>query len=205
MRTRKIPEPALPTLDQLEKARTCFEAYEPRDLFYRAATELVSLALQGKTELSVGEAIAVLLKSWNAQYYRFHGFNAQHFNAIDNVIAIHRAALDAYRSRSIISMNTEDSDTIGKLFKDFELVLGPVGAAKALHLLAPEFFPLWDREIAKGHGIYLANAGQNGSKYVDFMKIAVSKIQNVCPPSDLKTILKCIDELNYCRFTKGWI
>jgi hypothetical protein len=28
-----------------------------------------------------------------------------------------------------------------------ESVLGSVGAAKSLHLLAPQFFPLWDNEI----------------------------------------------------------
>ena len=97
MRTRKTAEPMLPTLDQLGQARARFEAYEPRDLFYRDATELVALALQGKTKLSVGEAVAVLLQTWNAQYYRFHPFNAQHFNAIDNIVAAHRASLDTYR------------------------------------------------------------------------------------------------------------
>lgn len=205
MRTRRTPEPVLPTLDQLRQARARFEAYEPRDLFYRAATELVALALQGQTKLSVGEALAVLLQTWNAQFYRFHPFNAEHFSAIDSVLAAHRTALDAYRSRAVISMTTDEFETIGELFTAFELVLGPVGAAKALHLLAPEFFPLWDREITKGYGIYLGNAGQNAFEYVRFMTTAVSQICNVCPPGDPKGMLKHIDEFNYCRFTKRWI
>ena len=70
MRTRKTAEPMLPTLDQLGQARARFEAYEPRDLFYRAATELVALALQGKTKLSVGEAVAVLLQTWRIMRQR---------------------------------------------------------------------------------------------------------------------------------------
>lgn len=205
MRTRRTPEPVLPTLDQLRQARVRFEAYEPRDLFYRVATELVALALQGQTKLSVGEALAVLLQTWNAQFYRFHPFNAEHFSAIDSVLAEHRTALYAYRSRAVISMTTDEFEAIGELFTAFELVLGPVGAAKALHLLAPEFFPLWDREITKGYGIYLGNAGQNAFEYVRFMTTAVSQICNVCPPGDPKGMLKHIDEFNYCRFTKGWI
>ena len=60
MSTRTERVPVLPTLEQLEEARARFEAYEPRDLFYRAATELVALALEGKTKLSVGESLAVL-------------------------------------------------------------------------------------------------------------------------------------------------
>jgi len=41
------------------------------DLFYRAATELVSLALEGKTSLSVAEALAVLLQTWNKIFYQY--------------------------------------------------------------------------------------------------------------------------------------
>ena len=205
MRTRKTLDPVLPTLEQLEQARARFEAYEPRDLFYRAATELVALALEGKTKLSVGEALAVLLQTWNAQFYRFHPFNAQHFSEIDNVVAVHRAELDAYRSRALVSMTTDEFDAVGELFTAFELILGPVGAAKGLHLMAPEFFPLWDREITKGYGIYLGNAGQNAFGYVRFMMTAASQICNVCPPGDPQGMLKHIDEFNYCRFTKGWI
>lgn len=67
--------PPLPTATQLEQARELFEEYEPRDLFYRAATELIDLALDRKTSLTVAEALAVLLQTWNAQYYRFgHSF-----------------------------------------------------------------------------------------------------------------------------------
>ena len=40
-----------------------FEENEPRDIFYRAATELVALALQGSTTVSVAEALAVLLET----------------------------------------------------------------------------------------------------------------------------------------------
>ena len=34
-------------------ARRAFKEHEPRDLFYRAATELVDLALRGKTSLNL--------------------------------------------------------------------------------------------------------------------------------------------------------
>jgi hypothetical protein len=52
------------THDQLKEARKLYEAHEPRDLFYRAATELVELAVDGKTKsLTLSEAIAVLLQT----------------------------------------------------------------------------------------------------------------------------------------------
>ncbi len=38
-----------PTPKDIASARQVFDANEPRDLFYRAATELVTLAVEGKT------------------------------------------------------------------------------------------------------------------------------------------------------------
>lgn len=46
-----------------------------------------------------------------------------------------------------------DEATVKGVFKSFEKVLGPVGATKCLHLLAPRFFPLWDRAIAEAYGL----------------------------------------------------
>ena len=57
-----------PSIQDIEAARQAFETNEPRDLFYRAATELVILALDGKTSLSVTEALAVLLQTWNKMF-----------------------------------------------------------------------------------------------------------------------------------------
>jgi hypothetical protein len=196
--------PILPTWDQLERARNLFEDYEPRDLFYRAATEFVALALDGKTSLSITESVAVLLQTWNAQYYRFHPFNATHFNALEAVIDSHQEQWRSCRLRAIISMTTNEFDAIAEIFTAFELVLGPVGAAKTLHLLAPEFFPLWDRKIAEGYGISLGTAGENAVEYVRFMTVVVSQISHVTPHEESRGILKRIDEFNYCRFTKGW-
>ncbi len=202
---RTTIEPALPTLAQLETARLLFEAYEPRDLFYRAATELVTLAFDGKTTLSIAESIAVLLQTWNSQYYRFHPFDAEHFAALEALLSLHRSKIIALRSRSIISIIAAEVKEIAELFTAFESLLGPVGAAKALHLLGPQFFPLWDREIAKAYGIALDASGLNAAGYLRFMTIVVSQVVQLSSSEQLDRLLKRIDEFNYCRFTKRWI
>jgi hypothetical protein len=202
---RKRIEAPPPTAEQLEMAQKLFEDYEPRDLFYRAATELVDLALARKTSLTVAEALAVLLQTWNAQYYRFRQpFNAAHFHAIEVLVDSYHAALRGYRARHILTLEPGEMEELAELFGNFEKTLGPVGAAKALHLLAPEFFPLWDRKIAECHGIYLGSAGENGPEYARFMTIVLSQIMNLVSGFDIRGILKRIDEFNYCRFTKGW-
>lgn len=46
----------------------------------------------------------------------------------------------------------------------------PVAVAKALHLLAPHFFPLWDGRIAKSYKCYY-NVDNAAEKYIWFMKL----------------------------------
>ena len=84
--------------------------------------------------------------------------------------------------------------------------MGPVGTAKALHLLAPGLFPLWDRDIAKAYGLALGEAGSNGKRYWRFMLIAKQQCLELSrqEPS-CKNPLKSIDEYNYCKYTKGWL
>ncbi len=194
------------TVQDIEVARQTFEANEPRDLFYRSATELVTLALDGKTSLSVAEALAVLLQTWNRMYYQYRRFDSQHFADIERVIRNHNSTLYAFRLRSIESLGHEDSASITQVFKSFEEVLGPVGAAKCLHLLAPRFFPLWDRAIAYAYGFPLNRRGLNAEQYYSFMEILKGQSENLGDEQRIgRNPLKAIDEYNYCRHTKHWI
>jgi hypothetical protein len=197
-----------PQPDELAAAHKAFEASEPRDLFYKAATELIELALQGHTtKLTLVEAIAVLLQTWNRGYYQYHEkFDAQHFAAIERVEGQYHERLMRFRPRAIESFSRQDEDMVREIFDSLERVLGPVGAAKCLHLLAPQFFPLWDRAIAAAYGLALRKKGENADRYCCFVQIAQRQhreLEGRLP--DGSNPLKVLDEYNYCRFTKGWI
>ncbi len=75
----------------------------------------------------------------------------------------------------------------------------PVANAKALHLLAPDFFPLWDQNIAIHYKCKYYNLSD--TKYLQFMCIC-KEIAHIIDnkkdelKSDIK-ILKIIDEFNY--------
>ena len=58
-----------PGREDLARAHEAFRAHESRDLFYRAAIALVGLARESVVDLTTGEAIAVLLRTWNSAYY----------------------------------------------------------------------------------------------------------------------------------------
>ncbi|MGO8951644.1 MAG: hypothetical protein ACLQUY_29120 [Ktedonobacterales bacterium] len=193
----------MPTIEELEAAHKIFEQNEPRDLFYRAATELVDLAIRGQTKLTLVEAVAVLLQTWNVSYYRFHGkFDTKHFAELERVIHHDEHLLMSLRQRTIASFTGREEDTVRGVFARFEQVLGPVGAAKSLHLLAPRFFPLWDRAIAAAYGLAMKK-GDNADRYIAFMGIAQRQCREVEDhlPKD-RNPLKALDEYNYIHFTK---
>jgi hypothetical protein len=195
-----------PTLQDLASARQAFEASDPRDLFYRAATELVTLALEGKSSLNVAEALTVLLQTWNRMFYQYRKFDSQHFAALERRIDQHRSGLANLRWRSIETFHQEDESEVERVFKAFEEVLGPVGAAKCLHLLAPRFFPLWDRAIAEAYDLPLRQIGRNAKRYCQFMRIVKEQVQRIGGEQAIgRNPLKAIDEYNYCKYTKGWI
>src|SRR5437660_6908463 len=94
------------TLSDLNAAHEAFEGIEPRGLFYKAASELVALALKRRTSLTVAEALAVLLQTWNKNYYRFNKkFDAEHFAEIEELLRRHEMPLRAYRKRKIEELN----------------------------------------------------------------------------------------------------
>jgi hypothetical protein len=105
------------------------------------------------------------------------------------------------------SLTDADEEQLLAIFGDFETALGPVGAAKALHLLAPRFMPLWDRAIAAEYTGQLGRMGSNSWRYLRFMREC--RLQSIAAGGDAAAadgnILKALDEYNYCIFSKQWI
>jgi hypothetical protein len=106
-----------------------------------------------------------------------------------------------YRRRSIASLTAEDETPTLQLFHRLAAVAGRVGAAKTMHLFAPEFFPLWDNPIAGAYGHALNDAA---AQYWLFMWQVKEQVAQIVPVHGV-TSLKLLDEYNYCRFTKKWL
>lgn len=194
------------TIDDINRAHQIFLQNEPRDLFYRTAIYLIELSLNQNGNLTLAEAISVLLQTWNKSYYRFRKFDTNHFNQIEQLVQDNCAHVLNFRNRIISTLSQNDDVTISNIFNSFENILGPVGSAKALHLLAPSFFPIWDRPIAIAYNQALTNVGTNNNKYINFMHCQKEQCLNL--PDELPdgiSILKAIDEYNYCHFSKGWL
>jgi len=199
--------PRCPGRADLAHAHDVFREHESRDLVYRAAIALVRLAEAGTVDLTVGEALAVLLRTWNSAYYRYHPPGTGHYAEVEALIETQGAWLESVTHRGIASFTDLDEQPLRTVFTGFEMALGPVGAAKALHLLAPCFMPLWDRAIAAKYTGGLGRTGTNARRYLRFMQ--ATREQSIEAGGDAgaagRNILKALDEYNYCVFTKsGW-
>ena len=140
------------SLAELKQGHKVYEEHEYRDLFYRAATELISMAI-GKedSQFPVEDALAVLLETWNRTVFRFQKIDRRKFfHELETLLHKHHDLIRNYRSRSIENLEERDRDSVCDLFTAFESAcVGPVGAAKALHLLAPRFFPFGIAELPR--------------------------------------------------------
>ncbi len=194
-----------PTKEALSDAHAIFLANETRQADYDQAAREVEVALHKRSPKELASALLVLLRSWNKQYYHFRPFRAQ--DRVDLEALLDREWLHflPFRARSIDSLCEQDRPAVISLYASFEGVLGPVGAAKSLHLLAPGLFPIWDRAVAAAYGLPLLRVGKNAAKYHRFMLIAKEQVAAVGGEHTLGlNLLKAIDEWNYCLYTKRW-
>jgi hypothetical protein len=116
--------------EEVERGHDAFVKNEPRDLFYRAATELVSLALRNAVNLTVAEPLAVLLQTWNRGYFRFQKPDkAERFASMERMLTEYNGVIHEYRKRWIDTVDSDEQVKIANLFQEFEAVLGGKSAS----------------------------------------------------------------------------
>jgi hypothetical protein len=206
-----------PDLPEFWKGVWEFRAHEKRDAMYKVATRLIE-TYWGKHE-EVAEGLGVLLLTWNQACYRYGSFD---FEKLEQFLVERYSDLSKFRGRNILSWNEQDASKVTELFEELldaligkskggKLRRSPVAVSKALHLLAPNFFPLWDEAIAKkGYKCYWYNSKKAVSKYLFFFKKMKAFCEylaekNVKDDKGGMTLLKIIDEYNYSKYTKGWV
>ena len=200
------------TPERFERGYKTFEAREPRDAMYKTATFLVEHFWGQPKDMADG--MGVLLLTWNQAFYRYGFFD---FALLEEALGANMAVIEGFRPRGIESLMEADEPTIKRLFLDLLNALrikegkkrgckSPVAVAKALHLLAPSFLPLWDNKIARAYDCYYnVNPDQ---KYVAFaykMQALARQLQQHVPLDCGRSFLKLIDEYNYAEYTGGWL
>ena len=193
--------PDLPSDDDVWQARAVYAAQEPRDLAYRVARDLIERSRRPGASFSTGEGVAILLMSWNSGFYRFRTERVRSLvEDLEALIARHKPALDAWSERTAASYSAgDDGPAVERVYRDLVDVLWPVGTAKALHVLAPSFFPIWDGSIARAFGLTLSPPSVSVASYLRLMDLA----HRFAEASTLSDPLKALDEWAYVRYTLG--
>jgi hypothetical protein len=202
------------SLSELETECRAFEEWEPRDSMYRVSTFLVREWWCDPAKLV--DALSVLLLIWNGAFYRYGTFDEA---VAESCLQENGATLTAFREREISTFSGADEADAGRLFnvisealaRKIDGVESPVSAGKALHLLAPNFFPLWDQYIGPAYDCPYAGEVARVAYIVFMRKIRSVAIQlNAALASDRspqkewlsqKPLLKRIDEYNYMKYT----
>jgi hypothetical protein len=96
----------------------------------------------------------------------------------------HSDRLEKFRKKFLENENIENSqEGIMTIYSDIRKIVKPTSASKVLHLICPDFFPIWDENIrkkaaqAKGR-----NSGLNKEEkgYYEFMKVVKDFLGEYC-------------------------
>lgn len=170
------------------------------------------------SELVADENIKYLLSKWNQRVpvdeIKLRKAVEQVTNKVKtwnlvkmNLWEYHKEIIEIFR----IFVNTAKPDKNGKQKKNY------TGASKALHILNPKFFVMWDYKIRDGYGCC-----ENEEGYFNFLLRCQKKIEKIIstyesdypsgqeisqriyegPP---KSIVKLLDEYNIAKYTKEWL
>ncbi len=199
--------------EEIKAGSEAFSQHEKRDAMYKVATDILKQYWNDLEKMT--NALGILLLTWNQAFYRYGSFD---FDRLEECIKTKQEMINAFKNRDISSYSTNDDKSISDLFEHFYNALriaegklkdrkSPVAVAKALHLLAPVYFPLWDDKIATAYKCYYSEAPCE--RYIEFLV----KMKELAANYDLesyakaknKSVLKIIDEFNYAKYTKKWI
>jgi hypothetical protein len=213
-----------------------FHKKEPRECAYETAKECINKywrkgEIPDKDLEKITDAILTFLFLWNSAFYRTCIFEENFIENIKINIKNNKKKLDSFKRKCICKLNTSDKNNIRDLYESFSEVLAckkkvkgnenstkteqsPVSTAKFLHIICPNFFPLWDKTIADRYGCSYNNGKDSKDSfesYWDYMVKVKEQINNIKGTKTKKmkeflkeyTILKLIDEYNYMSYTKG--
>ena len=183
---------------------------EPRSFCYDIATNFIRKAknTSGKdwyVDINTASGVLLLLFTWNFAAQETKKLNFQ------NIESLIREAKDDLIFLEKYTIKTADNNAwcvIKHVFDLFRNLLGQTGASKALSLLNPELFVMWDTAIRKRLKRELIPGirnGERGEYYVKFLKGMQKIIEDYHIAEKLpknSVVAKKVDEYNYMTIVK---
>jgi len=178
---------------------------EPRAFCYELATQFINRAKDTAPDnwyedINTIKGVLLLLYTWNFAAKETKKLN---FQNVHELIRNNKNDLKLLEKYSISTADDAVWDMIKGVFDQFRSLLGQTGASKALSLLNPELFVMWDTAIRKRLKRELIPGimnGENGEHYVIFLKgikriLEEYRIAEKLP--QYSVVAKKIDEYHY--------
>jgi len=179
---------------------------EPRYFCYELATELIDKAKSSPESWYLNEntikGILILLFTWNFAAIETKKLN---FKNVGKILQECEQDLKELESYSIESIDTKIEEKIKNVFGKFKELMGQTGASKALSLLNPKLFVMWDTKIRKRLNKELIKGINNGETPASYLKFLYG-IKDIIEKYNIKdklpqsaNVAKKIDEYNYVK------
>jgi len=178
---------------------------EPRAFCYDLAMQFINDERQSgdeewRTTDDTIKGILLLVFTWNFAAKETKKLN---FQNIRGLLKKTQLKLQQLEGVTIETANDNYWNTIKDIFSEFQKLMGQTGASKALSLLNPNLFVMWDTKIRRRLNKSLIPGIKNGElpeQYIIFLKgikkiISNYKIKEKIPQGAF--IAKKIDEFNY--------
>jgi hypothetical protein len=156
-----------------------FHEMEPRDIIYLVARKIISENPDSEYHILAG--IEVLLLTWNAVYLQ-HQLEKVRRSLENDTLKAYRTVksdFESLKDKRLETVDLKDSEIVNKIksiFKAFasRQSIESTGASKAIHLINPDLFMMWDSEIKRNyhrlHPSYQIRSEFTNECYVEFMR-----------------------------------
>jgi len=170
-------------------------------------------------EKPISERIKIIVNKWGNCRVNIDNVKLQ------NALKIFQKEQELVLKWNLTKLSLWDNhDKILKLFSAFMEPLKYTGASKALHILNPDFFVMWDIDIREAYGCF-----KNEEGYFNFLLRTQRELEDVCDTyikdfgnnsnpikeipkkiysdykGQFKTIVKLLDEYNWAHYKKKWL
>lgn len=153
------------------------------------------------------KAIILLLSCWNFAARKTKDLRK---GKIEKLLKKTKKHFESLKDKTILDFDEDgqDGERIKNVYKEFKKVFDQTGASKALSLINPELFVMWDTKIREGlrkrRIIKKISNGEKAEHYLNFLEgikniiKECNNLQNeICPG---ETLAKKIDEYHYVKF-----
>lgn len=197
----------IPGYDEFRSGYESYNRLERRGSVYFEAISVINR--NWRNPYLIAKGIERLIHCWNRFYANFS------LDELAGCIKRNLPYITKLRNRNIESLCDSDLKAIEDLFNQFVRALrrkidgrmSPVSVAKSFSLLAPDFLPIWDSNIAFTYNCFYFSETA-GKEYFDFckkMQVVAENVKSYVPRPDDRSLLKRIDEFNYSKYTMHWI